>query len=67
MKIYLGADHRGFQLKEELKQILQKNYEVEDCGAFEKVESDDYTDYAKIVAEKVSTSSDCFGSAGPTW
>ena len=55
MKIYLGADHRGFQLKEELKQFLETNYDVEDCGAFEKIESDDYTDFAIKVAEKVST------------
>src|SRR3990167_2156290 len=55
MKIYLGADHRGFQLKEELKQFLETNYDVEDCGAFEKIESDDYTDFAIKVAEKVSS------------
>src|SRR3990167_8767925 len=61
MKIYLGADHRGFQLKEELKQFLETNYDVEDCGAFEKIESDDYTDFAIKVAEKVSTNE---GSCG---
>lgn len=61
MTIYLGADHRGFQLKEELKQILQKTYEVEDCGAFEKVEGDDYVDFAKAVAEKVGKNRDSRG------
>ena len=61
MKIYLGADHRGFQLKEELKQFLETNYDVEDCGAFEKIESDDYTDFAIKVAEKVSTNKDSRG------
>lgn len=53
MKIYIGADHRGFELKEQLKQHL-KNYEITDCGAREYEEDDDYTDYAVKVAESVT-------------
>src|SRR3989339_615327 len=35
MKLYLGADHRGFVLKEALKRALMQNgYDVEDVGAF---------------------------------
>ena len=55
MKVYLGADHRGFKLKEELKKFLvEKGYEVEDLGAFKYEETDDYPDFASAVAEKVA-------------
>jgi ribose 5-phosphate isomerase B len=55
MIIYLGADHRGFQLKEILKKFLkEKGYSVSDLGAKIYDENDDYPDFAKLVAEKVS-------------
>ncbi len=55
MKIYIGADHRGFELKEKLKQFLaEKGYEVEDCGAFKYEATDDYPDFARQVAERVA-------------
>jgi len=53
--IYLGSDHRGFQLKEAIKTFLiQKEYQVEDLGAFEFNKDDDYPDFASVVAQKVS-------------
>ncbi len=53
--IYLGSDHRGFELKEKIKRLLAGwNYEFEDCGAFEYNKDDDYPDFAKAVAEKVA-------------
>src|SRR3989344_3292226 len=55
MVIYLGADHKGFELKEHIKVFLQgKGYEVVDLGANELQEDDDYPDYASKVAQKVS-------------
>ena len=55
MKIYLGADHRGFKLKEELKKVLvEKGYEIEDLGAFKYEQNDDYPDFALAVAEQVA-------------
>jgi ribose 5-phosphate isomerase B len=55
MKVYLGADHGGYELKEKIKKFLQdKNYEVEDCGAFSYDAEDDYPDFTFPVAEKVS-------------
>jgi RpiB/LacA/LacB family sugar-phosphate isomerase len=55
MVIYLGADHRGFELKEVLKQFLKdEGYEVADAGNLEKEEGDDYPDFGAAVAEKVS-------------
>lgn len=53
--IYLGADHRGFQLREELKKYLtQQGHEVEDLGAFGYDQTDDYPDFVIAVAEKVA-------------
>lgn len=54
MKVYLGADHRGFQLKEQIKSWLGKEgYDVEDCGNLTHDPADDYPDYACAVAEGV--------------
>ncbi len=55
MVIYIGADHRGFQIKEQLKTFLLGNgWSVHDVGAKELIPDDDYIDYAKAVSEKVS-------------
>ena len=55
--IYLGADHRGFKLKELLKKYLDKKKKTySDCGAFVLDSKDDYTDYAKTVAKKIQKS-----------
>ncbi|MDO8557481.1 MAG: RpiB/LacA/LacB family sugar-phosphate isomerase [Candidatus Jorgensenbacteria bacterium] len=55
MVIYLGADHRGFQLKEHVKQVLlDRGYPVVDLGNAVYDESDDYPDFAQKVAQKVS-------------
>jgi ribose 5-phosphate isomerase B len=62
MKIYIGADHRGFDLKEKLNAWLEKNsYNVENMGAHEFDENDDYTLYAEKVAVMVR---DNVGSRG---
>jgi len=54
MKIYLGADHRGFELKEHLKLwLIEEEYEVVDCGNVKYDPEDDFTDFSFAVAEKV--------------
>jgi ribose 5-phosphate isomerase B len=54
MRIYLGADHRGFELKEQIKEWLVANeYEVGDVGARMFDPEDDYVDYALKVAESI--------------
>lgn len=59
MVIYIGADHRGFKLKESIRDFLKnKGYEVVDMGNVRYDESDDYVDFAKEVASKVSTNPD---------
>lgn len=53
MRIALGADHGGFELKEEIKRYLEDNkYEIKDFGTYSN-ESCDYPDYAIKVSEAV--------------
>jgi len=52
--IYIGADHKGFQLKEKVKQWLTElGYEYHDVGALEYDKDDDYPVYASKVAESM--------------
>ena len=52
-KIFIGADHAGFKLKEKIKKwLLDKKLEVEDVGALKFNPLDDYPDYAEKVARK---------------
>ena len=54
MKIAIGADHGGFEIKESLKSVLQeRGITVEDVGCTG-TESVDYPDYARDVASRVS-------------
>lgn len=55
MVIYLGTDHRGFELKESVKaELLSQGYQVVDLGDTRKDEEDDYVDFAAAVAKKIS-------------
>ena len=54
-KIYVGADHAGFDLKQKLVAELKKlGYEPIDVGPKTLDPADDFPDYAKPVAEAVS-------------
>ena len=49
IKIFIGADHRGFELKNKIASILsKKNFEVVDVGTFQ---PDPPCDYPKISYE----------------
>lgn len=55
MIIYLGADHRGFSLKETIKSLLRESgYDVVDKGALDFIGGDDYPKYAAAVAREIS-------------
>jgi ribose 5-phosphate isomerase B len=54
MKIYLGADHNGFAMKEHVFAYLAKRgYEVEDVGDRELDPDDDFPEFAQMAALKV--------------
>ena len=54
-RIYVGADHAGFALKQKLVDELKRlGYEPVDVGATTCDPTDDYPDFAKPVAEAVS-------------
>lgn len=54
MKIAIGADHKGFQLKEHLKKYLQsQGHTVSDFGT-DSEQSTDYPDYGMRVAHSVA-------------
>jgi len=64
MKIYIGSDHAGFELKEKLKVYLEElelNYKVVDKGAFKFDKDDDYPDFINLVAIDVAGDEGSFG------
>ncbi len=59
MKIYIGSDHRGFELKTKLFAYLSKHdYDVEDVGDKQLNPDDDYPQFAQEAAIKVLGSED---------
>jgi len=59
MKIFLGADHQGFHLKEKVMAYLAKRgYDVEDVGGKVLDPNDDFPLFAQAVALKVLGSED---------
>ena len=56
MRISVAADHNGYELKNEIADILKQNgHEVIDIGPHSIDPLDDYPDYAKPLADSVST------------
>ena len=56
MKIAIGSDHAGFELKENVKKLLkEKGYEYDDLGAEKSNSQDDYPEFGKKVGEAVSS------------
>lgn len=54
MKIYLAADHRGFSLKEELKQqLITQGHNVIDCGATSYNPEDDEVDFGASAVKQM--------------
>lgn len=57
MKIFIGSDHGGYELKSTIIKFLKENnYSFEDVGTFSK-DSCDYPPIAKEVAQKVAANS----------
>lgn len=54
MKVFLGADHQGYHLKEKIEAYLAKRgYDVADVGSHELNPSDDFPQFAQMAATKV--------------
>lgn len=55
MKVYIAADHAGFELKERLREYVGAlGFSVIDCGAFAYNPDDDYPDFIRKAAEAVA-------------
>ena len=62
MKIYLAADHAGYELKEDIKKFLAgRGHDVIDKGASQFNAQDDYPDFMRPAAEAVASDA---GSVG---
>lgn len=62
MKIFIGADHAGFELKNALREhLFHANHDLEDVGALTLDQDDDYPMYAYTVATKVLGEDDALG------
>ena len=54
MKISLGADHAGYEMKAKLVDYVRSlGHEVKDVGTFDATQPDDYPDYAVLVAQDI--------------
>ena len=65
MRLGLASDHRGFTLKEQIKETLKDKYneiEIIDYGT-DNTESTDYPDYAFKLGEAVANNKVDFGVA----
>lgn len=75
MHIFIGADHGGFLLKEELKKMLAEKSdqvfshqpEVHDVGAFTHDPTDDYPQFGQAVAGKVAQSAPILDQDPENW
>ncbi len=55
MRLFIGSDHAGFSLKEQVRAHLEREgHDVVDVGTHAE-ESVDYPDYARLVAEAVAS------------
>lgn len=62
MRIYLGSDHAGFDLKNAIAAHLkEEGHEVVDCGAHEYDALDDYPAFCVSCAEHVRDDKDSLG------
>lgn len=59
MKIFIGADHNGFEYKQQLSEALRRaGHEVVDCGNANIQPDDDFPQFAAKVATELMASGD---------
>jgi ribose 5-phosphate isomerase B len=55
MKIAIGSDHAGYELKEKIKsELARQGFQLSDAGT-SSTESVDYPDFARVVGETVAS------------
>jgi ribose 5-phosphate isomerase B len=55
MKVAIGGDHAGFELKEALREFISElGYETVDDGAYQYESLDDYPDFSLKVAQSIT-------------
>ncbi|MDV2989434.1 MAG: ribose 5-phosphate isomerase B [Dehalogenimonas sp.] len=55
-QLAVASDHGGFALKQALMPLLQREgYKIQDLGAHEFLQDDDYPDYAEKLAREVNS------------
>ena len=60
--IYLGADHGGFEFKEQIKVWLEeKGLKIQDMGAYSFDPADDYPDFVIPLAKRVAEEPESLG------
>lgn len=55
LRVALGADHGGFDLKKDIITRFGNEYEILDMGAHTFDQTDDYPDFARVVAQAVAS------------
>lgn len=60
MKVCIASDHRGYKLKQMLLEKLKEEYQIVDLGTNNETNTD-YTKYAFLLGEKVSSKEYDFG------
>lgn len=59
MKIFVGTDHNGFYLKEDIvKYLSSQGYDIEDVSAQELDPNDDFPEFAQKAVAKIKSSQD---------
>ena len=62
MKVFIGSDHGGFEMKKVLVKFLkEEGYSVEDLGPTNHDPDDDYPDFGEKVAKKVAKDGSSIG------
>lgn len=61
IKLAIGSDHGGYELKQAIIQSLNTQYEFVDCGTFDSQNSCDYPDFAIMTASKVANQTCDYG------
>lgn len=61
MKIYLGTDHRGVELQQEIVALLEQEGIPYELSSLPHNPEDDYSDFAFEISKKVVENKDSFG------